>query len=323
MFPFLSQHSPCWSQLCQDLASSHPSFAIMVSIQFWVKLMQRERKSPACPHAMSLELPGFGASTKCRDQECSACPAPSAAMASAFQPDYRETPCRASGPSPFGCRRASILQVWSEAVLGLSKGEAWIWGRGCPQVLGGPALWCTEPRAGFQIGTHSRSTSRRAWFSCMVERGCRSIVNLHLSTGTHSGQVTVVFGRLPESTRKWPSGWAQCWRWLFQVQAPSSTAWLLLIAPILFRDSFTFHAERKSPACCLAQGFPRKSQAPGRSGMLICFIGWHCFVQQGLGLRFVIKSQPALIVHTGKCVPVCAPLISSFQNAEFLLIIVH
>lgn len=46
-------------------------------------------------------------------------------------------------------------------------------------------------------------------------------------------------------------------------------------------------------------------------------------MQQGLGLRFVIKSQPALIVHTGKCVPVCAPLISSFQNAEFLLIIVH
>lgn len=54
--------------------------------------------------------------------------------------------------------------------------------------------------------------------------------------------------------------------------------------------------------------------------MFVRFIGCNCFVQQSLGLRFVIKSQPALIIHTGNCIPVCAPLISSVQNVEFLLI---
>lgn len=46
-------------------------------------------------------------------------------------------------------------------------------------------------------------------------------------------------------------------------------------------------------------------------------------MEQGLGLGFIMKSQPALIVHTGKRIPVYVPLIASFQNAEFLLIIVH
>lgn len=54
--------------------------------------------------------------------------------------------------------------------------------------------------------------------------------------------------------------------------------------------------------------------------MFVRFIGFNCFVQQSLGLRFVIKSQPALIIHTGNSIPVCVPLISSVQNAEFPLI---
>lgn len=51
--------------------------------------------------------------------------------------------------------------------------------------------------------------------------------------------------------------------------------------------------------------------------------GRHYFVQQALGLGFAMKPQPAPVVHTGKRIPVCGPLITSFPNAGFLLIIVH
>lgn len=97
----------------------------------------------------------------------------------------RPTPCRASGPSQFVCRRrASIFQVWSEAVLGVLSGEAWIWDRGCLQELGGSALCCAEPQEGFQIGTPSTSTSSRAWFSFMVERGLQEQSEFTLCKGT-------------------------------------------------------------------------------------------------------------------------------------------
>lgn len=55
--------------------------------------------------------------------------------------------------------------------------------------------------------------------------------------------------------------------------------------------------------------------------MLSYFVECNCFVEQGLGLRSAVKSQPVLIVHSGKCIPVCGPLIASFQNAGFLIIV--
>lgn len=53
----------------------------------------------------------------------------------------------------------------------------------------------------------------------------------------------------------------------------------------------------------------------------MCFTGRTCFVEHGLGLGFIMKSQPALIVHPGKRIPIDVPLITTFQNAEFLLIV--
>lgn len=53
--------------------------------------------------------------------------------------------------------------------------------------------------------------------------------------------------------------------------------------------------------------------------MLICFAWRTCFVEQALGLGFVMKAEPALIVHTGNRIPgipVYVPPITSFQNAE-------
>ena len=50
--------------------------------------------------------------------------------------------------------------------------------------------------------------------------------------------------------------------------------------------------------------------------MLICFTRRTCFVEQALGLELVMKSQLALTVQAGKLIPVDAPLITSFQNAE-------
>lgn len=43
----------------------------------------------------------------------------------------------------------------------------------------------------------------------------------------------------------------------------------------------------------------------------------------GPGPRVLIKSQPGLPVHPGKCRCVCASWVTSLQNAELLLITVH
>lgn len=66
--------------------------------------------------------------------------------------DDRDTLCHAAGRRKFGSKRASVFQVWSEAVLGISAGwwgGAWIWGRRHLQMLGGPGV--LSPEKGFRL----------------------------------------------------------------------------------------------------------------------------------------------------------------------------
>lgn len=86
------------------------------------------------------------------------------------------------------------------------------------------------------------------------------------------------------------------------------------MAWVLLHESFTRRAERKRPACHLAQGFSGEIAGPGEKWSLNLLLRVKLLCGVVSGPRGCNTAIVAVSVQTAKCIPVCGPPTASFQK---------
>lgn len=157
-------------------------------------------------------------------------------------PNQIVTPRMPQGPADGPAHEQHRLGVVRSCTWALSA-EPESEGRGSSEVWGA-SLWCSEPQEGLGIRIDSRSTSGRARF--LFTGSCRNRVSSQLSAST----VAVAHTAETRGRRGAPGCGRVVGRRVedgcFRPRLPAAP---LITASVLFHESFTFPAERTSPAC--------------------------------------------------------------------------